>query len=460
MQYFVKRGEKVKGPFDRQQLQDLVTAGKVKLTDSVASDELGPFEVLEAKWHEFQSSDQTGSSEASNFNQCPFCGASVFKNATSCPQCSRPLVVPGAIDPLSGAGHGGIPQGVDPLAGVPQSGFAQPYPTQHGGPMPGGSQGVDPLAGVPQSGFTQPVPSQPGVPQAVDPLSGVGQGGIPQGVPQQGVPQQGVPQSGFAQPIPSQAGGPQAGHPAAANGEANVLNFDKLGQAGEKALGQARETAGEVASQAKQVKNATAQTLKEEGLKAASIGLLQSLKKKENRKLAIALGSLLALLILGGATFMLFLFLWIFGSGSDGSSGDLSGVYELGNREVANAAATTVRMDEISASQSAGYNSARGEVKRLQAFTVSGWIKADFSVSEIPGGDGTSFNCTITRLLETQPDLSKISPAGRQSVEKNMVGGSVNVQLSAGEVSRAGSVKQALRDALKKKGIVSIRKSR
>ena len=75
---------------------------------------------------------------------------------------------------------------------------------------------------------------------------------------------------------------------------------------------------------------------------------------------------------------MLFLFLWIFGSGSDGSSGDLSGVYELGNREVANAAATTVRMDEISASQSAGYNSDRGEVKRLQAFTVSGWIKADF----------------------------------------------------------------------------------
>ena len=51
MQYFVKRGEKVQGPFSRERLVGFVKAKKISGSDFVATDKLGPFDPLKTIWH-------------------------------------------------------------------------------------------------------------------------------------------------------------------------------------------------------------------------------------------------------------------------------------------------------------------------------------------------------------------------------------------------------------------------
>ena len=51
MQYFVKRGDKVQGPFSREKLVRFAKAKKISGSDFVATDKLGPFDPLKTIWH-------------------------------------------------------------------------------------------------------------------------------------------------------------------------------------------------------------------------------------------------------------------------------------------------------------------------------------------------------------------------------------------------------------------------
>ena len=50
MQYFIKRGEKVQGPFSREQLVKFAKAQKITGSDRVGSSANGPFQELKAVW--------------------------------------------------------------------------------------------------------------------------------------------------------------------------------------------------------------------------------------------------------------------------------------------------------------------------------------------------------------------------------------------------------------------------
>ena len=91
MQYFIKRGEKVQGPFSREQLLGFAKAKKVTGSDLVATDELGPFEELKSTWDSITGTKTTAKAENPNFNSCSSCGAPVFENATTCPKCASPI---------------------------------------------------------------------------------------------------------------------------------------------------------------------------------------------------------------------------------------------------------------------------------------------------------------------------------------------------------------------------------
>ena len=50
MQYYIKRGEEVQGPYGREELIQFVKAKQIVGTDQVANDRQGPFEPLKSCW--------------------------------------------------------------------------------------------------------------------------------------------------------------------------------------------------------------------------------------------------------------------------------------------------------------------------------------------------------------------------------------------------------------------------
>ncbi len=140
--YFIKRNEKISGPFSRKQLQSGIDSGKLKSNDIASNDKNGPWLVVDTILNEPvdlaelansnlipASSDEPGpplavemqeQKAASNPNliPCPDCYAQVSKRAINCPHCGSPMTEPEILgDPfLSGA--------TDPLTN-PQQQFPQ-----------------------------------------------------------------------------------------------------------------------------------------------------------------------------------------------------------------------------------------------------------------------------------------------------------------------------------------------
>ena len=146
--YFIKRNEKISGPFSRKQLQSGIDSGKLKSNDIASNDKNGPWLVVDTILNEPvdltelansnlipASSDETGpplavemqeQKAASNPNliPCPDCYAQVSKRAINCPHCGSPMTEPEILgDPfLSGA--------TDPLTNPQQQFPQQQFPQQ------------------------------------------------------------------------------------------------------------------------------------------------------------------------------------------------------------------------------------------------------------------------------------------------------------------------------------------
>ena len=146
--YFIKRNEKISGPFSRKQLQSGIDSGKLKSNDIASNDKNGPWLVVDTILNEPvdlaelansnlipASSDEPGpplavemqeQKAASNPNliPCPDCYAQVSKRAINCPHCGSPMTEPEILgDPfLSGA--------TDPLTNPQQQFPQQQFPQQ------------------------------------------------------------------------------------------------------------------------------------------------------------------------------------------------------------------------------------------------------------------------------------------------------------------------------------------
>jgi formylglycine-generating enzyme required for sulfatase activity len=99
MHYFIKRGEKVQGPFTREQLLGFAKAKKVKAADLVGNSAEGPFQELKTIWSSISGSAETAQHQHQNTSTCSFCGTPVIKSATRCPICANPIS-PG-LDPAT-----------------------------------------------------------------------------------------------------------------------------------------------------------------------------------------------------------------------------------------------------------------------------------------------------------------------------------------------------------------------
>ena len=202
MQYFIKRGEKIKGPFAAAKIVEFVRANMISGADLIANDELGPFQSLSGVWPAIQ---RTAESEAPRVTDesntttatCGNCNSPVFKNAMSCPKCGNPLqAAPPPIgfeksQTVDGSEPGQVvsPQTipVNPVqpTPIPKQPASQPsMPVQYPQPQPGQYTQTQP------GQFPQPQPVQQ---QYVQPM------------PVQGYVQ-GVAQSGAANsPVPKPA---------------------------------------------------------------------------------------------------------------------------------------------------------------------------------------------------------------------------------------------------------------
>ena len=99
MQYFIKRGDKVQGPFSREQLLSFANAKKVIGTDQVGNTQQGPFQEFSSVWESMKTQDVSigvslETPEPSinpNLSACVDCGGIVSKRATACPHCGAPI---------------------------------------------------------------------------------------------------------------------------------------------------------------------------------------------------------------------------------------------------------------------------------------------------------------------------------------------------------------------------------
>ena len=66
MRYFIKRGEKVQGPFTREQLLGFAKAKKVKAADLVGNSAEGPFQELKTIWSSISGSTETAQTQHQN----------------------------------------------------------------------------------------------------------------------------------------------------------------------------------------------------------------------------------------------------------------------------------------------------------------------------------------------------------------------------------------------------------
>ena len=107
-QYFLKRGDAVKGPFSLQKLQSLLAAKKLKANDLVGASDDGPWERLAAVHKTIRAGQplELGTETAAktegtvsppqqpqnpNLIECADCGKAISKRAASCPHCGAPV---------------------------------------------------------------------------------------------------------------------------------------------------------------------------------------------------------------------------------------------------------------------------------------------------------------------------------------------------------------------------------
>ncbi|MEE2642352.1 MAG: hypothetical protein VX768_17105 [Planctomycetota bacterium] len=63
MQYYIKRGEEVQGPYGREELIQFVKAKQIVGTDQVANDRQGPFEPLKSCWSKISGDSDADASQ-------------------------------------------------------------------------------------------------------------------------------------------------------------------------------------------------------------------------------------------------------------------------------------------------------------------------------------------------------------------------------------------------------------
>ena len=107
-QYFLKRGDAVKGPFSLQKLQSLLAEKKLKANDLVGVSNDGPWERLAAVHKPIRAGQplELGTETAAktegtvsppqqpqnpNLIECADCGKAISKRAASCPHCGAPV---------------------------------------------------------------------------------------------------------------------------------------------------------------------------------------------------------------------------------------------------------------------------------------------------------------------------------------------------------------------------------
>ena len=107
-QYFLKRGDAVKGPFSSPKLQSLLAAKKLKANDLVGASNDGPWERMAAVHKSIRAGQplELGTETAAktertaspaqepqnpNLIDCADCGTQVSKRATTCPNCGAPI---------------------------------------------------------------------------------------------------------------------------------------------------------------------------------------------------------------------------------------------------------------------------------------------------------------------------------------------------------------------------------
>lgn len=90
MQFFLKRGQQVQGPFSREQIIAFVHAKKIGSADQIAQASEGPFRQLAQVWATISNTQATGQAMPSAV-ACTTCGSSIPVDSDKCPLCNTPL---------------------------------------------------------------------------------------------------------------------------------------------------------------------------------------------------------------------------------------------------------------------------------------------------------------------------------------------------------------------------------
>jgi hypothetical protein len=93
-QFFIKRGEKINGPFSVEKLQGLKKAKKLKADDEISESAEGPWNSIAAYYKAKQRVEQPSPSPAESSPKTVACedyGGIVSRRAHQCPHCGAPI---------------------------------------------------------------------------------------------------------------------------------------------------------------------------------------------------------------------------------------------------------------------------------------------------------------------------------------------------------------------------------